>query len=102
MSNDPEAVSLERQAELTKQVQAALRALERGRGSASRYRELFGEYREMTAQAVRTQVTIGLPKVGLKAGQAVALNVIRRSSQTGDPLGGIGLLVRGPQKPRRG
>jgi hypothetical protein len=102
VSNDPEAVPLERQAELTKQVQAALRALERGRGNASRYRKLFGEYREMTAQAVRTQVTIGLPKVGLKAGQAVALNVIRRSTATGDPLGGVGLLVRGLQKRRRG
>ncbi len=101
-SSDPEAVSIERQADLTKQVLAALRALERGRGNASRYRGLFGEFREMTAQSVRTEVKLGLPRLGLKAGQAVALNVIRRSAATGEPLGGIGLLVRGPQRRARG
>jgi len=102
VSSDPEAVSLDRQAELTKQVLAALRALERGRGSPSRYRELFGEYREMTAQTTRTTLKLGLPQVGLKTGQAVALNIIRRSAATDEPVGGIALLIRGPRRRARG
>ncbi len=101
VSSNPEAVPLDRQAELTKQVLAALRALERGRGNASRYRELFGDYREMTAQTVRTKLQLRLPQIGLKTGQAVALNIIRRSSVTDEPLGGIGLLVRGPRRRSR-
>ena len=97
VSTNADAVSLERQAELTKEVQSALRTLEQGRGDATKYRELFREYRAMTAQSVRTQVSIGLPELGLKPGQAVALNVIRRSVATGEALGGIGLVIAGQQ-----
>ena len=95
-STSPEAVSIERQLELTKEVQAALTSLEQRGGSGSEYRELFREYRVMTAQSVRTQVSIGLPDLGLEPEHAVALNVIRRSRVTREMLGGIGLVVVGP------
>lgn len=93
-----DAVPLEEQVELTNRVQAALRALELGRGSATEYRELFRQYRAMTQQSFRTQVTIGLPDLGLEPGQGVALNVVRQDGD-GKALGGIGLVITGPPRP---
>jgi hypothetical protein len=95
VSQDPKAVSLERQAQLNKAVVSALRSLELGRGNAQKHKELFREYRAMTAQGVRSQLTLALPPAELKPGQALALNVIRRNRATGDALGGIGLLITG-------
>lgn len=94
-STDRAALTLERQAELTKQVQSAFRKVGLGRGDATKYRNLFREYRAMTTQSLRTQVAIGLPGLGLKSGQAIALNVIRRGISTGEALGGIGLVIAG-------
>ena len=51
--------------------------------------------RGMNKQGVRTQVTLALPRAELKPGQALALNVIRRSRVTGEALGGIGVLIAG-------
>jgi hypothetical protein len=99
LSVDRDSVSLDRQAELTKAVLQALKGREIGRGDAAKYRELFREYRAMTAQSVRTTVAFTLPDAGLKTGQAVALNVIRRSLATGEALGGIGLFLT-PSAPR--
>jgi hypothetical protein len=96
-STNPEAVSIERQLELTKQVQAALETLEQGGGNGSEFRGLFREYRAMTAQSVRTRVSIELPDLGLEPGRTVALNVTRRSRSSREPMGGIGLLIVGPE-----
>lgn len=95
VSVNPKAVPLERQAALTKQVQAAIATLERGRGGTDKYRQLFTEYRAMTAQAVRTQVQLALPDVGLTAKQGVALHIVRRDIASKKILGGIALVVTG-------
>ena len=84
-----------RQADLTKQVQAALKTLERGRGESNQFRKLFTEYRAMTAQSVRTQLKLALPDMGLKASQGVPLQVVRRDAATNKVLGGIALVVTG-------
>jgi hypothetical protein len=94
-SHDPEAVDLERQVELNKRALSALRALEAGRANHDKHAELFRELRGMNKQGVRTQVTLALPRAELKPGQALALNVIRRSRVTGEALGGIGVLIAG-------
>ena len=94
-SHDPEAVDLERQVELNKRAVSALRALEAGRANHDKHAELFRELRGMNKQGVRTQVTLALPRAELKPGQALALNVIRRSRVTGEALGGIGMLIAG-------
>jgi hypothetical protein len=94
-SQDREAVSLQRQGDLTKRVQAALRTLEKGRGNAAKFEDLFKDFREMTAQTVRSRLTLGLPDAGLKRGQAIGLNVIKRDLETGMVTGGIGLFVTG-------
>ena len=44
---------------------------------------------------MRAQLTLVLPRAELKPGQALALNVIRRSRVTGEALGGIGMLIAG-------
>jgi hypothetical protein len=94
-SQDREAVDLERQVELNKRAVSALRALETGRTNHAKHAELFRELRAMNKQGVRTQVTLALPRAELKEGQALALNVIRRSRVTGEALGGIGMLIAG-------
>jgi hypothetical protein len=94
-SHDPEAVGTERQADLNKRAISALRALETGRADHGKFAELFRERRAMNAQGVRTQVTLALPRAELKDGQALALNMIRRSRVTGEALGGIGMLIAG-------
>ena len=94
-SQDREAVPLERQAELTKRVQEALQALEAGRGEPAELRELLKELRAMNAQTVRSRVTLELPDVGLDVGEAVAVNVIKRSAQTRQATAGIALFVTG-------
>jgi hypothetical protein len=95
VSADREAVSLERQTTLTTQVLAAVQAMEKGRASATKYTKVFRQYRAMAAEVVRTQVTVLLPPLDLEPGQAMALNVIRRSMKTGDALGGIALVMTG-------
>lgn len=97
VSTNREAVPLERQVALVGEMQDALAALEGGGGAAREYRELFREYRAMTAQSMRTRVTLELPDLGLEPGQAVALNVVRRSAADDEALGGIGLLVTPPK-----
>jgi hypothetical protein len=99
-SQDREAMSLERQADLTKRVQAALRAMETGRADAAKFEALFKEFRAMTAQTVRSRLTLGLPDAGLKRGQAIGLNVIKRDIGTGEATGGIGLFVAGEPRER--
>jgi hypothetical protein len=94
-SRDREAVPLELQAELTKRLQAALRALETGRADAAEFEELFREFRAMTAQQVRSRLTLRLPDAGLKPSQAIGLNVIKRDLATGEATGGIGLFLTG-------
>lgn len=93
LSRDPEAVPVERQLELRKRVQSALRTLETGRGDAAKFKELFREFRAMNAQSVRTRVTVAFPDVGLKRGQGVAVNLIRRDVASGAVTGGVGVLV---------
>jgi hypothetical protein len=95
VSQDREAVPLDRQADLTKRVQEALRALEAGRGDAARFRELFKEFRDMNAQTVRSQLTLALPHVGLEKGQAVALNVVKRGLRAREAAAGIAVFVAG-------
>ena len=98
VSSDRKAVSLERQAELTKEVLAAMRAVERGRRQPTAFKDLLKEFRDMSAQSHRTRVTLTVPDVGLGTGQAVALNVIRRDAVDERVTGGIGLFVAGPPK----
>ena len=94
-SRDDKAVALERQADLTKRVRSALRALEIGRADAAKFEKLFKEFRAMTAQTVRSRLTLGLPDAGLGPGQAIGLNVTKRDIGTGEVTGGIGLFVTG-------
>jgi hypothetical protein len=94
-SQDREAVPLERQMDLTKRVLAALQALETGGADAAEFEKLFKEFRAMTAQTVRSRLTLGLPAAGLKRGQAIGLNVIKRDLGTGEVTGGLGLFVAG-------
>ena len=94
-SQDREAVPLERQMDLTKRVLAALQALETGGADAAEFEKLFKEFRAMTAQTVRSRLTLRLPAAGLKRGQAIGLNVIKRDLGTGEVTGGLGLFVAG-------
>lgn len=95
VSRDRDGFPLERQAELTQQMLEALQALENGRGDAREFKPLFKEYRAMNARSVRSQVTLTLPDVGLERGQAVGVDVLKRSAVTGEVAGGIGLFVTG-------
>jgi hypothetical protein len=79
-------------------VRAALRILDGARGNVDQFRTLFAEYRAMTAQSVRTKVQLGVPDLGLKAGQALPLTVVRRDLATGHILGGIGLVIAGAER----
>ena len=74
---------------------AALQALETGGADAAKFEKLFKEFRAMTAQTVRSRLTLGLPDAGLKRGQAIGLNVIKRDLGTGEVTGGVGLFVAG-------
>jgi hypothetical protein len=94
-SQDDAAVSLERQAELTKEVQAQLGALEAGGGDAARFAKLCREFRAMSAQTVRSRLTLGLPDAGLERGQAIGLNLIKRDIETDEATGGLGLFLTG-------
>ncbi len=95
VSRDRDGFPLERQAELTRQVLEALQALEIGRGDAREFKALFREYRAMNARSVRSKLTLDLPDVGLERGQAVGVDVLKRSLVTGEVTGGIGLFVTG-------
>lgn len=95
VSRDRDGLPLERQAELTQQVLEALQALELGRGDAREFKALFRDYRAMNARSIRSQVTLNLPDVGLEREQAVGVEVLKRSTVTGEVAGGIGLFVTG-------
>lgn len=90
-SADPDAVSLDRQAALFKQVEATLAK----RVDADRSRKLLAEFRAMTGQTVRTTVRLTLPDMGLKPRQAVPLQILRRDIATNRVTGGVALLVTG-------
>lgn len=94
-SQDGDAVSLDRQAELTDRVLEALRALDSGRAEAGRFKELFREFRAMSAETVRSRVTLRLPDVPLEGGEAVGVNLIGRNMATDRVTGGIGMFVTG-------
>lgn len=94
-SADPDAASIDEQLALNKQVQAALKGLERGRGESTQFAKLFTSYRAMTAQSVRTQVQLALPDMGLKPTQGIPLQILRRDIATGRVVGGIALVVTG-------
>jgi len=98
VSRDREAFPLDRQAVLTKRVQAALKAMEKGRGETQEFKALFKEFRTMNSGSARTRVTLELPEFALKPGQAVALNLIRRDVATGEATGGIGVFIAGPPR----
>jgi hypothetical protein len=95
VSRDRDGFPLERQVELTQRVLEAMQALEVGRGDAREFKSLFEEYRAMNARPVRSRVTLDLPDVGLERGQAVGVDVLKRSAVTGEVTGGIGLFVTG-------
>jgi hypothetical protein len=97
VSTNREAVPLERQAALVAEVQEALAALEGAGSDARQYRKLFREYRAMTAQSMRTRVSLDVPDLGLEPGHALALNVVRRRVADDEALGGIGLLASSPK-----
>ncbi len=97
-SVDREAVSLERQAELMKQVQAAIASVERRGADTRKFKDLFKAYRAMTTQSVRTQVVLKVPEVGLKSGEALPVHVIRRDIASGQIRGGIAIVIAGPER----
>jgi len=97
-STDPEAVGIERQQELTKGVLAVLQTLEAGRGDHRKFAELFRDYRVMSAQTVRSQVTLALPQLKLEPDQAVGVNVVKRNLATDQLTGGVGVFVVGVER----
>lgn len=93
VSKDPEAVAIEQQGALTKQVQSLIAALEAGRPVDGDARKLLAEYRAMTGQTVRSQVKLAIPDFGLKPGRGLPLNLVRRDMTTGEIIGGVGLII---------
>jgi hypothetical protein len=67
ISQDPDAVPVDRQIDLTEQVHAALQTLEDGRGDPAEFGGLFKEFRDTTAQTARSRLTLELPDVRLDA-----------------------------------
>jgi hypothetical protein len=96
VSKDPEAVAIERQGALTKQVQSLIATLEAGRPLDGDARKLFAEYRVMTGQTVRSQIKLAIPDFGLKPGRGLPLNVVRRDMTTGEITGGVALIIVSP------
>lgn len=94
-SRDREAVPIDTQLALTKQAQAVIAAMEKGKPVGEEGRAILRAYRAMTAQTVRTEVVLGLPDLGLKKDRGIALQVLRRDLASGQITGGIALVIAG-------
>lgn len=92
-SKNQDAASTRQQAELTGQVQEAIKSTEVRRGRATEFRDLFAAYRAMTAQSHRSTIDLTIPDLGLRKNQGVPLQILRRNAASGQVLGGIGLII---------
>lgn len=94
-SQDREAYDIDAQVGLTKQAQAVIAAMERGKAVGDEGRKILREYRSMTAQTLKTEIKLSLPDFGLKKGRALALQVVKRDMATRQITGGIALVIAG-------
>lgn len=94
-SRDGKAISIEAQQSLTKSTIALISAAEKGMEIGQSGRKMLREYRHMTAQTTLTQVELGIPDLGLKPNQGVALHIFRRDVSNGAITGGISLVIVG-------
>jgi hypothetical protein len=72
-------------------VKETLQAVYAGRTRLGDHRDLFAKFREMNAQARRSTFTMTIPDLGLREGQAVALEVraIDTNVEPPETTGGI-------------
>jgi hypothetical protein len=96
-STEREAIDLDTQRELNAAVKETLQAVYAGRTRLGDHRDLFAKFREMNAQARRSTFTMTIPDLGLREGQAVALDMraIDTNAEPPETTGGITLIIVG-------
>ena len=94
-STDRRATGIDAQLGLTRQAQAVIAAMEAGKTVGEEGRKILRAFRAMTAETLRTEVTLALPDLGLKRNRGLALQVVRRDLSTGQVTGGVALVVAG-------
>ena len=102
-SQDRDGFDLGNQRELNTAVRDVLRAIEAGETRRADHRDLFAKFRDMNAQARRSTFTMTVPDLGLRAGEAVGLDVtsVDENSDQPEVVGGITLVIVGESRRRR-
>ena len=96
-SEDPSGFDLGTQRELGHAVRDVLTGVQAGKTKLSQHRDLLRKFREMTGQARRSRFVMTIPEIGLRAGEAVGLEMaaLDQNSDTPEPFGGIMIIIVG-------
>jgi hypothetical protein len=85
----------EQQAKLAKSLNRAIAQINAGKAKASQFKELFQSFTRMNDAIQKTSLQMQIPKMNLKAGDAVAFNIVNTNIVTGEVKGGITVVVVG-------
>ena len=96
-SEDPSGFDLGTQRELGHAVRDVLTGVQAGKTKLSQHRDLLRKFREMTGQARRSRFVMTIPEIGLRAGEAVGLEMaaLDQNSDPPEPFGGIMIIIVG-------
>jgi hypothetical protein len=87
--------SVAEHAEISKAYSNAIAQINAGKAKASSFKELFAQKRKMSAYMQQTKLNIQIPQLGLKPGEAMAVNMVNTNAATGVVKGGVTLIVVG-------
>ncbi|MFZ2898889.1 MAG: hypothetical protein WA004_09720 [Saprospiraceae bacterium] len=87
--------SIREQANIFRQVEQAVKAINKGEANHQQYRETFKEFRSMNREIQRTTFDLKIPDLGLKKGEATGFSIVCTNKVTGRIKGGITLIVTG-------
>lgn len=93
ISSQGKGMDVKQQAALVKSVNNAIKEINAGKAKFNAYKELFQNYRKMNDDMQKTSLRMQLPAMNLKAGEAVAWNIINTNNITKEIKGGITLIV---------